>query len=203
MHNRSSKFVPVADCNSCRRRCLWQGAHCRLSKLCRHHQHLASGARAVAPLSLSHSPLLMPCAHAGEFNDHVFEGLDFVLAEARRRGILVILTLVNYWGDYGGMPQVRLNSIAACASAAACSATLRTPPVRRPALHPHGCDIDGECLTAGTDTACRRLTHSLLCSYSTPSGVRLPGAATRGAPSPSTFTRTPGRRTSSATTWPR
>jgi endo-1,4-beta-mannosidase len=38
----------------------------------------------------------------------VFEGLDFVLAEARRRGILVILTLVNYWGDYGGMPQVRL-----------------------------------------------------------------------------------------------
>ena len=37
----------------------------------------------------------------------MFEGLDFVLAEARRRGILVILTLVNYWGDYGGMPQVR------------------------------------------------------------------------------------------------
>lgn len=37
----------------------------------------------------------------------MFEGLDFVLAEARRRRIFVILTLVNYWQDYGGMPQVR------------------------------------------------------------------------------------------------
>lgn len=43
---------------------------------------------------------------AGEFNDQVFEGLDFVVAEARRRRIFVILTLVNYWQDYGGMLQV-------------------------------------------------------------------------------------------------
>ncbi len=38
----------------------------------------------------------------------MFVGLDFVLAEARRRQLRVILTLVNYWKDYGGMPQVRL-----------------------------------------------------------------------------------------------
>lgn len=53
-------------------------------------------------------------AAAGEFNDHVFEGLDFVLAEARRRNLFVVLTLVNYWSDYGGMPQVQqtLNMLA-------------------------------------------------------------------------------------------
>ncbi len=36
----------------------------------------------------------------------MFEGLDFVLAESQRRGLLVLLTLTNYWTDYGGMTQV-------------------------------------------------------------------------------------------------
>jgi hypothetical protein len=71
----------------------------------------------------------------------VFEGLDFVLAEAHRRSILVILTLVNYWGDYGGMPQVCV------LTATQQNATVRPPfgstlgaaPVQQPLLRPHRC----------------------------------------------------------------
>ncbi len=54
--------------------------------------------------------LLRGCQHrhayAGEFDERVFVGLDFVLAEAQRRDLLVLLTLTNYWADYGGMTQV-------------------------------------------------------------------------------------------------
>ncbi len=33
----------------------------------------------------------------GEFDERVFCGLDFVLAEAARRGLKVMLVLINYW----------------------------------------------------------------------------------------------------------
>ena len=43
--------------------------------------------------------------HAGVFDERVFKGLDWVLAEARKRKLKVMLTLVNYWSAYCGMPQ--------------------------------------------------------------------------------------------------
>lgn len=37
------------------------------------------------------------------FNEAQYARLDYVMESARRRGIRVILTLENYWGDYGGI----------------------------------------------------------------------------------------------------
>ena len=42
---------------------------------------------------------------AGQFEERVFIGLDFVLAEAGRRGLKVLLALTNYWTPFGGMTQ--------------------------------------------------------------------------------------------------
>lgn len=42
---------------------------------------------------------------AGQFDERVFVGLDFVLAEAARRGLKVLLALTNYWTPFGGMTQ--------------------------------------------------------------------------------------------------
>ncbi|PNH11553.1 Mannan endo-1,4-beta-mannosidase 8, partial [Tetrabaena socialis] len=39
----------------------------------------------------------------GEFNEHVLRGLDWLLVEAGRRGIRLLLALTNFWPDYGGM----------------------------------------------------------------------------------------------------
>ncbi|KAA6412341.1 MAG: mannan endo-1 [Trebouxia sp. A1-2] len=41
----------------------------------------------------------------GQFEERVFVGLDFVLAEAARRGLKVLLALTNYWTPFGGMTQ--------------------------------------------------------------------------------------------------
>ncbi|KAG5566408.1 hypothetical protein RHGRI_002100 [Rhododendron griersonianum] len=41
----------------------------------------------------------------GSYNEDVFKGLDFVVAEARKYGVYLILTLVNNWDDYGGKKQ--------------------------------------------------------------------------------------------------
>ncbi|KAL3156379.1 hypothetical protein ABBQ38_000693 [Trebouxia sp. C0009 RCD-2024] len=41
----------------------------------------------------------------GQFDERVFSGLDFVLAEAGRRGLKLILALTNYWTPFGGMTQ--------------------------------------------------------------------------------------------------
>ncbi|XP_074573770.1 mannan endo-1,4-beta-mannosidase 5-like [Curcuma longa] len=41
----------------------------------------------------------------GVYNEHVFKGLDFVIAEAARKGIHLILSLVNNYKDYGGRAQ--------------------------------------------------------------------------------------------------
>lgn len=35
----------------------------------------------------------------------MFRGLDWVVAEAGRRGLKLMMTLTNYWEDYGGFPQ--------------------------------------------------------------------------------------------------
>eukprot|EP00803_Ostreobium_quekettii_P007635 evm.model.scf_75.17 EVM.evm.TU.scf_75.17 scf_75:156410-159967(+) len=42
----------------------------------------------------------------GKISDRVLrEGLDFVLDEARKREFRVILTLTNFWNDFGGMQE--------------------------------------------------------------------------------------------------
>ncbi|KAL6633485.1 hypothetical protein ACP70R_026156 [Stipagrostis hirtigluma subsp. patula] len=41
----------------------------------------------------------------GVCNEAVFMGLDYVIAEAKKRGVYLILSLVNNWGDYGGKQQ--------------------------------------------------------------------------------------------------
>jgi mannan endo-1,4-beta-mannosidase len=42
---------------------------------------------------------------AGKYAEPGLVGLDTAIAEAKKRGIRVILTLTNYWADYGGLPQ--------------------------------------------------------------------------------------------------
>ena len=41
----------------------------------------------------------------GRFDERVFAALDFVVAQAGRRGLRLVLNLTNYWNDYGGMRQ--------------------------------------------------------------------------------------------------
>lgn len=41
----------------------------------------------------------------GSYNEQVFKGLDFVLAEARRYGIKLVLSLVNNYESFGGKKQ--------------------------------------------------------------------------------------------------
>ncbi|WJX35957.1 Mannan endo-1,4-beta-mannosidase 7 [Trifolium repens] len=41
----------------------------------------------------------------GSYNEEMFQGLDFVLAEARKYGIKVILSLVNNYDNFGGKKQ--------------------------------------------------------------------------------------------------
>ncbi|KAG2425378.1 hypothetical protein HXX76_013792 [Chlamydomonas incerta] len=40
----------------------------------------------------------------GQLSEHVLEGLDWLIEEAGRRGLRLLLVLTNYWPDYGGMP---------------------------------------------------------------------------------------------------
>ncbi|KAF7154603.1 hypothetical protein RHSIM_Rhsim01G0197400 [Rhododendron simsii] len=41
----------------------------------------------------------------GTYNPQMFQGLDFVISEARKYGIYLILSLVNNWEAYGGKKQ--------------------------------------------------------------------------------------------------
>ncbi|KAF7086178.1 hypothetical protein CFC21_089504 [Triticum aestivum] len=41
----------------------------------------------------------------GVYSEDVFLGLDFVIAEAKKRGLYLILSLANNWGDFGGRRQ--------------------------------------------------------------------------------------------------
>ena len=42
---------------------------------------------------------------AGEYDERVLRALDYVLAAARARGLRLLLTLTNYWDDFGGIQQ--------------------------------------------------------------------------------------------------
>ncbi|XP_028770945.1 LOW QUALITY PROTEIN: mannan endo-1,4-beta-mannosidase 4-like [Neltuma alba] len=41
----------------------------------------------------------------GSYDENVFRGLDFVISEAGKYGVRLILTLVNNWKEYGGKTQ--------------------------------------------------------------------------------------------------
>ncbi|KAF8008220.1 hypothetical protein BT93_K2022 [Corymbia citriodora subsp. variegata] len=41
----------------------------------------------------------------GIYNEDMFKGLDFVISEARRNGVYMILSLVNNWNEFGGKNQ--------------------------------------------------------------------------------------------------
>ncbi|WOG82114.1 hypothetical protein DCAR_0101276 [Daucus carota subsp. sativus] len=41
----------------------------------------------------------------GVYNEDMFKGLDFVVAEAKKNGIYLMLSLVNNWDGYGGRKQ--------------------------------------------------------------------------------------------------
>ncbi|XP_077231839.1 mannan endo-1,4-beta-mannosidase 5-like [Tasmannia lanceolata] len=41
----------------------------------------------------------------GVYDERVFQGLDFVISEARKYGVRLILSFVNNYNDYGGRPQ--------------------------------------------------------------------------------------------------
>ncbi|CAA0814573.1 Mannan endo-1-4-beta-mannosidase 7 [Striga hermonthica] len=41
----------------------------------------------------------------GSYNENMFEGLDFVVSEAKKHGIYLILSLVNNWEGFGGKKQ--------------------------------------------------------------------------------------------------
>nr|GMD14937.1 mannan endo-1,4-beta-mannosidase 1-like [Ipomoea batatas] len=41
----------------------------------------------------------------GVYDERVFSGLDFVLSEARKYGVRLILSFVNNWNDFGGKSQ--------------------------------------------------------------------------------------------------
>ena len=41
----------------------------------------------------------------GVYNEASFRAMDYVLYKADQAGVRLIISLVNYWGDFGGMPQ--------------------------------------------------------------------------------------------------
>ncbi|GFQ01303.1 putative mannan endo-1 4-beta-mannosidase 9 [Phtheirospermum japonicum] len=43
--------------------------------------------------------------YPGGYNEDMFKGLDFVVSEAKRHGIYLILSLVNNWEGFGGKKQ--------------------------------------------------------------------------------------------------
>ena len=43
--------------------------------------------------------------NVGEFSEHNFKGLDRLLEKCEKRGIRLLLTLTNFWEDYGGVEQ--------------------------------------------------------------------------------------------------
>jgi mannan endo-1,4-beta-mannosidase len=61
----------------------------------------------------------------GQFSEPALVGLDTAIAEAKKRGIRVILTLTNYWEGYGGLPQYAKWAGAANADAFYTNATMK------------------------------------------------------------------------------
>ncbi len=50
---------------------------------------------------------------AGVYDEKVLVGLDFVINEASKRGIRVVLVFANYWAMYGGIDQYNIWSFEA------------------------------------------------------------------------------------------
>jgi mannan endo-1,4-beta-mannosidase len=42
---------------------------------------------------------------SGVYDENVFRGLDWVIAQCAARGLRLMLTLSNFWEDFGGFPQ--------------------------------------------------------------------------------------------------
>lgn len=42
----------------------------------------------------------------GQYNEAAFQKLDYIMASAQRHHIRIILTMENYWNDYGGIQQM-------------------------------------------------------------------------------------------------
>ena len=53
------------------------------------------------------------CCIAGVYDEKVLVGLDFVINEASKRGIRVVLVFANYWAMYGGIDQYNIWSFEA------------------------------------------------------------------------------------------
>ncbi len=47
------------------------------------------------------------CARAGQYNEQVFKALDFVLSEAAKAGMRVIVALTDYWKPTDSVQQAR------------------------------------------------------------------------------------------------
>lgn len=57
------------------------------------------------PVSEGHSSLSLAARHGLHESYRLMQGLDYVIAKASTYGIRLILTLQNYWPDYGGAQQ--------------------------------------------------------------------------------------------------
>ena len=66
--------------------------------------------------------MLLP---AGQYDAGTLTGLDFVLNEASKRNIRVLLVFANYWSQYGGVDQYNVWSFQA--GTGACPACLQGP----------------------------------------------------------------------------
>lgn len=43
--------------------------------------------------------------HLGQYDEATLVGMDFVLNEASKRGIRMLMVFANYWSHYGGIDQ--------------------------------------------------------------------------------------------------
>jgi len=55
--------------------------------------------------STTPSPSKPPTPHPGKYDENVFKALDWVVAESAKRGLKLMMTLTNFWEDFGGFPQ--------------------------------------------------------------------------------------------------
>jgi hypothetical protein len=62
----------------------------------------------------------------------VFQGLDFVIAESKKRGLKLILPLVNYWHEYGGYVYLSLQTLERLFRPKQYSRLAATPPTCPP-----------------------------------------------------------------------
>lgn len=53
-------------------------------------------------------PFLLP---AGKYSEHAFQALDYILDEASKHGVRLLLTLVNNWDNADSKTQVQLTAL--------------------------------------------------------------------------------------------